>query len=578
MRYSKMKTRTIAAASVAVALIAAACSSGGDDSGAATVAPASVTTMVETPSVTASPSITTAAPTETVAEAQDLPSVPESEGSLPADAVEPEDSASDVASAAPSSGSAPPETSEPPSSTTTTTTTAEPSVSSETETAEIPGTTLPAPAEIPEIVVLPGEIEAPRSLQVRVLNASGVAGAAGALTGRLAGEGYVMLAPGNAPRRYASSAVYFAEGWRDEALEILEDTGIEQIEQPLPLPQQLAEPEAAVIVLLGTDTAPAVSAEQTQLRPEQRNNTSLPLPASTPRDRYVPGLAAANIYTEANENNPASAGQLADLASFLKEIGDCSQHQLGTAQPDRCQNRLPLSRLYQAVEDLLTDLGFTPQNVCGAPPGYSFTGLLQPTREMDSEWRYYSGDAIFTTDRLIELHGGERINPSENLSFYIRQAVQTAHDALRLPELLDETEAPQLILCRAWLAPSSEIPEFANGAWYALLTPGIQPRESLLSQGTYHVKEISRNGNYAYVLVCHPTVGSNGIRLYWRETGYRAEILEGPNREGCQRHFEQYPYIRDDTDLGETREDTLTFGFGERAFSTSDLQAFPRAG
>ena len=31
----------------------------------------------------------------------------------------------------------------------------------------------------------------------------------------------------------------------------------------------------------------------------------------------------------------------------------------------------------------------------------------------------YSGDAIFTTDRLLELHGGERINPEANLDFYI---------------------------------------------------------------------------------------------------------------------------------------------------------------
>ena len=47
-----------------------------------------------------------------------------------------------------------------------------------------------------------------------------------------------------------------------------------------------------------------------------------------------------------------------------------------------------------------------------------------------------------TTDRLIELHGGPRINPQDNLDFYIREAVQTAHDALRLSELSDETEAP----------------------------------------------------------------------------------------------------------------------------------------
>ena len=303
------------------------------------------------------------------------------------------------------------------------------------------------------------------------------------------------------------------------------------------------------------------------MRPRQDNNTQLPLPPSTPRDRYVPGLAAANPYTEANENNPASAGQLADLASFLKEIGDCSKYQLGTAQPEKCQNRLPLSRLYQAVEDILGDLGFTPQNVCGAPPGYSFTRLLQPTRELDPEWNYHTGAAIFTTDRLIELHGGPRINPEENLDYYIRQAVQTAHDALRLPELLDETETPQMILCRAWLAPSGEIPEAANAHWYALLTPGIQPRESLLSQGTYHVKEISRNGNFAYLVVCHPTIGARFVLLWWREAGYRAEVVEDIRTGGCQAAFEEF----------DAEPESIEFNFGEQSFSASDLQPFPRA-
>ena len=306
-----------------------------------------------------------------------------------------------------------------------------------------------------------------------MLNGSGVAGAAGRMTDKLSEAGYVVLPASNAPERYRSSAVYYQEGWRDRAAEILAAAEIEEIEAPTAMPQQFASEDAAVIVLLGTDTAPAVAREQSGLRPRQRNDVQLPLPDSVPRDRYVPGLAAVNLYTEQNENNPASAGQLADLASFLKEIGDCSKYQLGTAQPDRCQERLPLQRLYQAVEDLLEDLGFTPQNTCGAPAGYSFTDLLQPAREMDAEWRYYTGDAIFTTDRLLELHGGSRINPEANLDFYIRQAVQTAHDALRLPELLDETEAPQMILCRAWKLPSGEIPEAANAYWYALLTPGI---------------------------------------------------------------------------------------------------------
>ena len=412
-------------------------------------------------------------------------------------------------------------------------------------------------------------------LQVQVLNGSGVAGAAGRMTDKLSEAGYVVLSPENAPQRYSSSAVYFAEGWQSKAEEVLQAAEIEEIDAPTAMPQQFAAEDAAVIVLLGTDTAPAVAREQAGLRPRQRNDVQLPLPDSVPRDRYVPGLAAVNLYTEQNENNPASAGQLVDLSLFLGRVGYCHPYFGGDAV--RCQQDISLQDAYQAIEDVLGQLGFTPQNTCGAPAGYSFTDLLKSTREWNETFKNYSGDAIFTTDRLLELHGGERINPESNLEFYIQQAVQTAYDSLRLSELISETETPQMILCAAWKRPSGEIPEYANSVWYGLLTPGLQPQESLLSQGTYHVKEISRNGNYAYVLVCHPTLGSNGVRLYWRQAGYRAEVLAGPRQEGCQWHFERYPYIRDDTDLGEIREDTITFVFGERVFSAGDMSAFPRS-
>ena len=143
---------------------------------------------------------------------------------------------------------------------------------------------------------------------------------------------------------------------------------------------------------------------------------------------------------------------------------------------------------------------------------------------------------------------------------------------LRLPELLDEIEAPQLVLCAAWLAPSGEVPEFSNAAWYALLTPGIQPRESLLSQGTYHVKEISRNGNRVQIVVCHPTLGSRYIAVWWRDAGYRAEATGSIRLIGCQAHFEANDYISEHED-----EPSFTFSFGERVFSAGDLRGFPRS-
>ena len=416
--------------------------------------------------------------------------------------------------------------------------------------------------------------ESPAVLQVQVLNGSGVAGAAGRITAKLAEAGYVVLPADNHHRRLSTSAVYYQRGHADAAAEILAATGIEAIEAPEPMPPSLAAANApAVIVLLGQDTAPAAAAEQADLRPQPRSDVSLPLPASVPRDSYVTGLASIQIFTEANENsdNETVARTLADITSRLNVIGRYAAPgaRLLAVPRSEGQDYEFLLTQYEGLEIDLRNLGFTPQNVCGAPPGYSFTDLLKPVREWNEQIQTYSGDAIFTTDRLLELHGGQRINPEENLDFYINQAVQTAHDALRLAELLDETEAPQLILCEAWKSPSGEVPESANAAYYTLLTPGIQPRESLLSQGTYHVKDMSRNGNLAYVVVCHPTLGEHHILLHWREAGYRAELVGASSNIGCQAGYESQPHFTSETE-------TFSFGFGERVFAASDLQAFPR--
>ena len=413
--------------------------------------------------------------TRYVVEAQLLPPAPVAETTT---------TTSSTTTASSTTTSSVPETSEASSPATSSTTTTSSATTSSTTTST---TTAAVVAESPAV------------LQVQVLNGSGVAGAAGRMTDRLSEAGFVVLPAANAPQRYSSSAVYYQQGWQDRAEEILRAADIEEVDAPSAMPQQFASEGAAVIVLLGTDTAPAPPGEQAGLRPRQRN-VELPLPDSVPRDSYVPGLAAVNLYTERNENNPASAGQLADLALFLGRVGYCQPFFGGDA--NLCQKDIALQDAYQAIEDVLSQLGFTPQNVCGAPPGRSFTDLLQPTRERNEAFGNHSGNAIFTTDRLIELHGGQRINPEENLDYYIRQAAQTAHDALRLPELLDQTESPQLILCRAWLAPSGEIPEFASGAWYALLTPGVQRekascrKEPTMSK-KYHGTGTSRISSYA---------------------------------------------------------------------------------
>ena len=485
--------------------------------------------------VSASGDISDSVGTRYVVEAQGLPPAPVAETTTTTSST----------STTSTSTSSVPETSEPPSATTSSTTTT--STSSTTTTT----TTV---------------VESPVVLQVQVLNGSGVAGAAGRMTDKLSQAGYVVLSPENAPQRYSSSAVYYQDGWQDRAEEILQAADIEEIDAPTAMPQQFATEEAAVIVLLGADTAPAVAREQAGLRPRQRNDVQLPLPDSVPRDRYVPGLAAVNIYTPQTDSDEYTFALAHTLQGWLRFLGNHAHNYIFGVIPEERGTREQVLQAYETIEGILSDLGFTPQNVCGAPAGYSFTDLLQPTREWDDDLKTYSGDAIFTTDRLLELHGGERINPEANLEFYIQQAVQTAHDALRITELAAETESMQLILCRALVAPSGEVPELANSLWYANLTPGLQPRESLLSQGTYHLKEISRNGNFAYIVVCHPTIGARFVLLHWREAGYRAEIVEDIRTGGCQAAFEEF----------DAEPESIEFGFGERVFSASDLLEFPR--
>ena len=430
-------------------------------------------------------------------------------------------------------------------STTTSKTTAS-TTSSMPETSELPGATTSSTTTTSTsstTTTTTTVVESPVVLQVQVLNGSGVAGAAGRMTDKLSEVGYVVLSPANAPQRYSSSAVYYQEGWQDKAEEILQAAEIEEIDAPTAMPQQFVYEDAAVVVLLGTDTAPAVIREQAGLRPRPNFDVKLPLGDDVHRDRFVPGLADIQIYTRQNDEDQITFDYINSLQQWLGYVGNFQENgNFGVASWDRGSYR-DLLTVYESIEEVFDWLGFTPQNVCGAPAGYSFTDLLQPTREFSEETQSYRGDAIFTTDRLLELHGGKRINPEANLDFYIDEAVQTAHDSLRLAELLDETEAPQLVLCQAWIDAAGEMPEYANAMWYALLTPGIQPRESLLSQGTYHLKEISRNGNIADFVVCHPTLGEQQILLHWREAGYRAEVTNDRTNIGCQAAFERETYI-----------------------------------
>ena len=491
-----------------------------------------------------------------------------------------------------------PETSETATSTTTTS-----AATTTTTTSAVPATTSPVVADL-----------SPSQLQVQVLNGSGVAGAAGRLSASLRDAGYAVLPAGNAPGRFASSAVYYvASEHRDEA-ELVAEVVAERSEADadgdvavasLPASGQIPAGDANVVVLIGRDdlSESLRTAERSSgLRRTPDFDTPMPLPASVPRDRYVPGLLDIQIFTAANDaGSDEMKGILNALSGWFNVAGRYQSQasraagnlavELNTCDPETSRGRRQIQRAEAAgeecqihdydylqtqvwpnIERSLEWLGFTPQNVCGVPAGYSFTDLIKPTREFDPATQNYTGDAIFTTDRLIELHGGQRINPEANLDFYIREAVQKAHDTLRSSELIDETETMQIILCEAWISPEGEMAEIANTLYLSGFIPGVQPRESLLSQGTYHLKEISRNGNIADVVLCHPTLGEQQILLHWREAGYRAEVTNARTYIGCQAAYERETYIAEDTN-----EDTFMFSFGERVFSAGDMSEFPRS-
>ena len=84
------------------------------------------------------------------------------------------------------------------------------------------------------------------------------------------------------------------------------------------------------------------------------------------------------------------------------------------------------------------------------------------------------------------------------------------------------------------------------------------------------MKDMSRDGNLAYVVVCHPTLGERHILLHWREAGYRAELLGAQTNIGCQAGYESQQHFT-------SEPNTFRFSFGEHVFSAGDLQGFPRS-
>ena len=546
------KNFLLAAAISAAALLAASCSTDSSDSSSSATTSAAASTIAATPSEAAA---TVAEAAEAAAEEQGLPSQPATE--------EPSEPAP---TAAPTSTSASTTTTTSATSTSTTTSTSTSTATStapaeEPEPSEPPSTTT---SVAPAITTTTTVVESPVTLQVQVLNGSGVAGAAGRLTAKLAEAGYVVLPAGNAPQRYSSSAVYYQEGWQDRAEEVLAATEIDGIEQVSAMPQVFVGEQAAVVVLIGRDTAPAAvrssgpePISMQWLAPNQ-------LPLNVPKDRFDPRAFGSSLPVNI-VNRPEDVERFVRL---LFSAGYCFESEISYFEDNCLENDLPA--IWAEIEQIFDRLGFTSKNVCGSVADGSFTDGIVHTAEWNPATKNYSGRGFLTTDRLIEVNRQaginiQRINPEANLDFYLRKAAQSAYDRLRFEEIMKETSADHLILCTPWVAGSLSMPWAA----YSVANTFAVPVREFWSQSTYHVKEISRNGNLAYIVVCHPTLGQRHVLQHWNGSGYRSTTVGPIEFVGCQQSYE--------SEENNDAEDTFIFTFGERSFAASELQGFPRA-
>lgn len=101
-------------------------------------------------------------------------------------------------------------------------------------------------------------VRPPAEVTVRVANASGVQGAAGARTDQLAGAGYPTVEATNGPRgeQLAATQVLFVDGYEREAQQLAEALGAPaEGVTPLADPPPVDPGGAQVVVLLGTDLA-----------------------------------------------------------------------------------------------------------------------------------------------------------------------------------------------------------------------------------------------------------------------------------------------------------------------------------
>ena len=113
--------------------------------------------------------------------------------------------------------------------------------SSAPETFEPPSSATSSPITSTTTTTMITLVESPVVLQVKVLNGSGVAGAAERMTDKLPQAVYMVFSPVETPQRYSSSAVYFVEGRQANAKDTLQAAEMGEIDQPVSIPRILLE-------------------------------------------------------------------------------------------------------------------------------------------------------------------------------------------------------------------------------------------------------------------------------------------------------------------------------------------------
>ena len=109
------------------------------------------------------------------------------------------------------------------------------------ETFEPPSSATSSPATSTTTTTTTTVVESPVVLQFKVLNGSGVAGAAGRMTDKLPQAVYMVFSPVETPQRYISSDVYFAEGRQAKAEDTLQAEEMGEIDPRISIPRSSLE-------------------------------------------------------------------------------------------------------------------------------------------------------------------------------------------------------------------------------------------------------------------------------------------------------------------------------------------------